>query len=332
MTEIEIIRAISDKFPRSDQQLNKLFECDAELLRIGDQIWGLSMDEFSPGEDFFTADHPETLGANLATATLSDLFAAGVEPRFFMHSLTVPKDATPAFLDELTRGIQSTLKQANCFLCGGDLGTSDPWQYCGFAMGPVQSTEPITRLLPNRSKTLWITGSLGNANRAVLHHLPTPAFELRIREAEVIRNCSKACIDTSGGLMDALWTLHQLNPEMRFNLHVEKIPLAKELRESAPLYNIPPEAALVGGAGEYELLFATPDNLPDPQRAKLEAMGMTAIATLSINTSPGIYICRNEEVIRPMTSPPPCPRSIQPLADYIQAVASFAEHLFGESR
>ncbi|MDD3276063.1 MAG: AIR synthase related protein [Kiritimatiellales bacterium] len=331
MTEYELIRAIATNFPRSKQQLNGLFECDAELIRIGGQIWGLSMDEFSPEEDFFTSDQPKILGANLAVATLSDLFAAGVEPRFFMHSLSVPKNVSPSFLESLTAGMKSTLGRADCFLCGGDLGTSETWRYCGFAMGPVSTATPITRKLADTSKTLWITGQLGDANLAVLNKTSTPAFELRLREAKLIRKYATGCIDTSGGLMDALWTLHRLNPHLQINLHVEKIPFAHELRECALPPGIPLEAALVGGAGEYELLFATPSDLSSSARTELESMDMTAIADLYINTPHDLLICRNNKAIRTMTTPPPCPREIGSLTEYVHAVASFATTLFRES-
>jgi len=330
MTESEIIRAISEKFPRSNQQLNGLFECDSELIRVGDQIWGMSMDEFSPEEDFFTSDSPEVLGANLVVATLSDLFAAGVEPRFFMHSLSISKNPCSSFLNSLTKGIQSTLERANCFLCGGDFGTSDPWHYCGFAMGPVGSANPITRKLSDTSRTLWITGQLGDANWAVLNQTATPAFELRIREAELVRKYATGCIDTSGGLLDALWTLHLLNPHMQFHLHTEKIPMAKELLTGTLPDGIPVEAALVGGAGEYELLFATSGNLSAASRTELESMGITAIADLSINTEPGIFICGNKRVIRAMTNPVPCPRGIGSITEYIHMVSRFAANLFKE--
>ncbi|MBM4152566.1 MAG: hypothetical protein FJ220_03470, partial [Kiritimatiellaceae bacterium] len=145
MTEYDLIRNISMKFPRSRQQLNGLFECDAELIQIGDQTWGMSMDEFSPEEDRFTSDQPEILGANLAVATLSDLFAAGIEPRFFMHALSLPKNCSASFSDALMNGIKSILAQTDCHLLGGDLGTAETWRYCGFAMGQAGSNGPITR-------------------------------------------------------------------------------------------------------------------------------------------------------------------------------------------
>lgn len=327
MNEYDIIRTIAAKFPRSKSQLNNLFECDAELIKIGNQVWGLTMDDFSPEEDMFTSDHPEILGANLAVAILSDLLAAGVEPRFFMHALSIPKNVSPSFLEGMTDGIRTVLQEANCALCGGDLGATETWRYCGFAMGPVSSVKPLTHKLSGRPQTLWVTGQLGDANWAAMKKTSTPTFELRIKEAKAIRRYATGCIDTSGGLMDAIWILHEWNPGIRIEIHAEKIPLATGIREFAKMAGIPAEAALVGGAGEYELLFATSEDLTDSSRKELEEMGMTAMADLSINTSPGVLIYRNGSIVGTMTNPPPCPRA-ETVSDHVKAVAGFTTTLF----
>jgi thiamine-monophosphate kinase len=329
MNEYDMIRTMAAKFPRSKNQLNNLFECDAELVRIGNRVWGLTMDDFSPEEDIFTSDHPEILGANLVVATLSDLLAAGVEPRFFMHALAVPRDVHKPFLEGLTEGIRVVLEEADCAFCGGDLGTTDPWRYCGFAMGPVISAKPLTHKLSDKPRTLWVTGRLGDANLAVLQKTSTPAFELRLQEAEAIRRYATGCIDTSGGLMDAIWILYEWNPAVRIEIHAEKIPLAPGISEFASMAGIPAEAALVGGAGEYELLFATSEDLADSSKKELEDLGMTAIATLSVNTFPGVFVYRNGNASGVMTNPPPCPRAVATVSDHVRDVAGFAMTVFG---
>lgn len=317
MTEADIIRLFTQPFRRSDQQLNEPFECDAELLRIGDEIWACSIDDFSPEEDLFTSDNPQRLGANLVTATLSDLLAAGAEPRFFMHALTLPSDASLEFIQGLRDGIRTTLEQAECFLCGGDLGSGPTWHYSGFAMGPA--ARPLTRKLPDTSTALWVTGQLGDANLAALLQTPTPAFELRLQEAAAIRKYATGCIDTSGGLMDALWNLHGINPHLRIELHCKRVPLAAGL---SSIGSIPPEAALVGGAGEYELLFAVPD-LDAAAEAELVAMGMTRIAVVSTE-APGLFV--HDRIVE---TPPPCPRFGGTLENHIAAVIRYATELFG---
>ena len=251
MNEADIIRAIASRQPRSKAQLNPLFECDAELLPIGDEIWGLTMDDFSPEEDRFTSGDPAALGANLAVATLSDLLAAGAEPRFFMHAVSVPRLADPAFVEGLADGIGSVLTAAHCVCCGGDVGMSGSWRYCGFAMGPVVSGRPLTHRLPRGRQTLWVTGELGDANAAVLQGTETPRLQLRMEEAAAIRKHATGCIDTSGGLMDAIWSLHAMSPGLHFEIDAEAIPLAAGVREVAAAARLPAGAALLAGAGEY---------------------------------------------------------------------------------
>jgi thiamine-monophosphate kinase len=329
MNEYDTIRAIAARFPRSRDQLNRPFECDAELLRLGDQTWGLTMDEFSPGEDRFTDEAPAVLGANLAVATLSDLLAAGVAPRFFLHALSLPRDVPPAFVEALTEGIRGVLDRAGCALCGGDLGTADTWRYCGFAMGPVISAKPLTHRLPAEPQTLWVTGELGDANLAALRQGATPPFELRLKEAAIIRGLATACIDTSGGLMDAVWILHTMSPGVRIDLHADRVPLARGIREATAAADLPAEAALVGGAGEYELLFATPRDLDRAARTAFGDLGITPIADVALGGNSGVHINRNGIPVAVMAAPPPCPRAAPNEADYLQAVVQATEAWFG---
>jgi len=330
MNEYDTIRSIASQFARSRDQLNKPFECDAELVRMGGQVWGLTMDEFSPQEDRFTEDAPVVLGANLAVATLSDLLAAGAEPRFFLHALSLPRAVQAVFVDGLVEGIRRVLDQAGCPLCGGDLGTADTWRYCGFAMGPVVSAKPLTHCLPPEPQTLWVTGELGDANLAALRRESTPSFELRIKEAAIMRKYATGCIDTSGGLMDAVWILHEMSPGLQITLHADRLPFARGIREATAAAGMPAGAAFLGGAGEYELLFATPRDMAAAAVAELKGVGVTPIADVTTGGDGGVCINRGGTTVTAMTAPPPCPRSFAIEADYLQAVVRAAVTLFGE--
>ncbi len=330
MTEYEIIRRIAARFPRSSRQLNKPFECDAELVEIGGQVWGLTMDDFSPSEDLFTSDQPEALGSNLAVATLSDLLAAGIEPCFFMHALSIPANAPSSFIDGVTDGIEAVLNVANCALCGGDLGTADPWRYCGFAMGPAKKNRPLTHKLPAIPQRLWVTGTLGDANLAALLNKSTPTFELRLHEALAIREHATGCIDTSGGLLDAIWILHELNPAIRFEINSERIPFSDGIAESSRKTGFPPEATLAGGAGEYELLFTTPTNAFSLAGDELGDLKITPIADLHVEGNPGVFIKRHGKITATMTCPPPSPRAARTVQDHVKAVVRYAAAMFGD--
>ncbi len=325
MKEYDLIKHIAMNFQRSREQHNDLFECDAEIITIGNQKWGLSMDDFSPEEDLFTSEDPVLLGANLIIATLSDLLASSVEPRFFMQSVSLPRTAEKEFVERLMEGVRTTLDQASCFMCGGDMGTANSWRFCGLGMGPVISNKPLTHRIPMESHTLWVTGSLGDANLAALQKTATPPFELRLKEAEKIRKFATACIDTSGGFFDAVWILNEQNPHMQFEVDLKNMPLAEGLSEVSNRLGFPPESALLGGAGEYELLFAVPAGLAVEE---LLSTGMTPVGTVRQGDDKGVNLhCINGSK-KKMMQPPPCPRDAIDIEEHIQRVMEMSFNLF----
>ena len=328
MNERDLILALAGKFPRSRLQRNEPFTCDAEVVEIGGQLWGLTLDEFSPEEDLFTSDDPEALGANLATATLSDLLAAGAAPTFFMHAISVPRQADAAFLVGLVDGIRTVLDQAACSLCGGDVGTAGTWRFTGSAMGPIRGASPLMRILPKQDQTLWVTGQLGDANLAALRGSPTPRFELRLAEAELIRRYATACIDTSGGFMEAVWSLHTVSPGIRLAIDCDALPLAPGALDLERASGIPAGAALLGGAGEYELLFATPDGLAESVRSELASVA-TPAGTARPDAEAGVVVRRSDQSVVSMLTPPPCPREATNVAEHVEDVMRMARVLFG---
>jgi len=332
MDERRTIETILSCFPRSGRQENAPFECDCELVRLGGELWGMTVDEFSPGEDLFTSDDPEALGANLATATLSDLFAAGAVPGFFMHALCLPRETGSEFVTGLCRGIGSVLEAADCTLCGGDIGAAPTWRFTGVALGRVDGGSALTHVLPRGPHGLWVTGCLGDANLAALRGLPTPRFELRNEAARVIRRHATACIDTSSGFLEAVWLLHRVNGQLRFEIDLPRVPLAPGLREAAASAGFLPEAALLGAAGEYELLFAVPESAAGSAGNDLTAAGAVRIGDAVPADAGGLFLRRDGGSVSPMIAPPPCPRGAASHDAYVASVMRMAQALFGPGR
>jgi thiamine monophosphate kinase len=325
MNEYDLIRQIAANFPRRTDVDAGLFGCDAELVRIGQETWGLTIDEFTPEEDRFTAQDPKQLGRNLATATVSDLLAAGVQPRFFLSSLSLPRAARADFVDGLTSGLAEVLAEAGCIHCGGDLGTADPWRFTGFAMGPLSARKALTHHVPAGPQVLCVTGSLGDLNLAAFVGAPTPAIELRLREAALICKVGTACIDTSGGFLEAVWLLHEQSPGLRFAVDIAAVPLAEAARHFAGQANMPVEALLLGGAGEYELLFTAPAHRLPVIGPELAAAGITIVGAVMAGAE-GVVLRRGDRE-RPMAGPPPCPRAVTSAQEHAQAVITMAREL-----
>ena len=218
-----------------------LFRSDAQIVEIVGEKWGVTCDDFSLTEDLFTDKDPYLLGSNLVIATLSDLYATGCKPSFYEHSIVFPKNKNYKWCVELANGIKDTLRQADCTLIGGDTGQGKEFKYTGIAFGKQE--RDISRIFPKIEQNLYVTGNLGDANEAIVKLKPTPMFELR-----TLPECALSAIDTSGGFIDALWLLHELNPD--FRIEVENPP-CKDINY------------LFGGAGEYELLFTASEECPD---------------------------------------------------------------------
>lgn len=327
MNEYDLIRQISEDFSRSPEQANALFECDSELVRIGSGLWALTLDDFSPEEDLFTHDDPERLGWNLAVATLSDLFAAGAVPRFFMQALSLSSDLPNEFAEEISRGICSVLDQAGCFLVGGDFGRCDDWRFCGFAAGPVPGKDPLTRNLPDCPCGLWITGELGDANLAIATQASFPRFELRMKEAEWIRENAVSCIDTSGGFMDSIWQLHLRNPAIGMSIEMDALPLAPGVSAYTEETDIPKEAALLGGAGEYELLFAVPSgNIGDDCQLPGDLCA-TKIGCAKPDSEGLVRLKSKRGSGAVLDRPPPCARSVGTYDEHMLEVIRMAEEI-----
>jgi thiamine monophosphate kinase len=284
MKEYELISKLFDN-------VDKLFESDAQIMEINGQKWGMTCDNFSLEEDLFTADNPYRLGCNLVVATLSDLFASGCKPSFYQHSIVLPKSYEEQWAFDLVTGIKDTLKKADCILIGGDMGQSEKFNYTGIALG--QQIQNISRIFPKVNQKIYISGKLGDANVAVLTSQSTPGFELR-----GIPQNALACIDTSGGFIDALWQLHELNPD--FKIDVKNVP-------------VDDIALLFGGAGEYELLFTSDKPCEDA----------FYIGDITPNEK-GIYLNGVE-----LTQAPPDARDYNDLSDYISDIKRMVYGYFG---
>lgn len=308
MHEFDLIRQLAACFRRSPRQRNDLFASDAEIVELGDSLWGVTTDAFSAEEDCFGTDDPERIGRNIAVATVSDLFASGCQPTFYLHSLDLPRDGE-GFGVRLCQGVASVLEACGAYMLGGDLGCSATWRCAATALGPVARQEPLTRLLPPREQALYVTGTLGDANAAAFQNLPPPAFELRVSAAEAVRKQATACLDTSDGLLNAVCQWRAVNAGFRFELDPGAVPYAPEALEASQRFQLPPAAFLLGGAGEYELLFSA--------EADADVPDATRIGTIVPSPEGGVYFGDKQ-----LCETLPDPRAYPSRGAYLDAVLS----------
>ena len=221
------------------------FAADAE--RFGNRI--VSMDSFSETEDFFTHTPPETIGHNLAAAACSDLLVCGAKPEILIQSWNIDDSKPLDHYKTIASGIEKVLRHYGAKCLGGDLGSARPWQWT--ATVSAECPEPIMRTTSRREPCdLYISGPMGRANLALMQGAAMPEIPLR----DPVPRGALFATDTSGGFFDALENFRRVNSGMKLFFEAEKV-LAPEILHRSDL---DPMLFLIGGVGEYELVYAMP--------------------------------------------------------------------------
>lgn len=257
MQEKEWIERLIKLMPRSDSQLNNPFESDSEILKSQSGFLLFNIDEFS-GEDLFLEHDPYVLGHNIACGTLSDIYASGGIPQYFALSLTIDKHFTPKYTELFYKGIADVLRHANVSFIGGDFSKSSTWRCNACAIG--ESKKPILRSGANVGDSIYLTGALGAGNVAAavrLYHAPflKIEFNLKHKDAALMRTCATSCIDTSDGVYKAVSSIAD---ESRVGFALDYLPYAKSGRILSKVLHLPEEMLFFCECGEYELLFTAP--------------------------------------------------------------------------
>ena len=261
--ETEMIQVIHKHMPRSDSQLNKLFESDSEIVDFHGKRLLYTIDEFSE-EDLFLKDDPYVLGWNMAAGSISDILASGGNPKYYGHSLVIHTSWTKDYVEKLSLGIAEVLKVVGATFIGGDFGISETWRYTGSVIGDLEGA-PLLRSGANVGDGIFMTGPMGRGNveAALVLYGENPLFkpitgrwknsiQLRNKEAEIIKRHSCCCIDTSDGVFNALSAISEMSGT---GFVLRNLPYVKSGLLLAKALNIPREMLFLGECGEYELLF-----------------------------------------------------------------------------
>ena len=227
------------------------YNADAEILPLKDTNLLVSIDSFSEREDFLFGLKPESMGRVMAYGAITDILACGAKPEYLVQSWNMDRSHDERFYERVAIGIQEVVSNYGAKVVGGDMGAVGDWCWTATVFG--ESVSPVRRVASKRIDfDLYLTGPCGAANVAAFLGCPIPEPSLR---DPVPRNALFAT-DASGGLFDALENFRRVNAGILIEVGVERA-LAPGIAHSLPA-GVEPGWALVGGVGEYELLFAVP--------------------------------------------------------------------------
>ena len=284
------------------------FGADAEVVPFEGTNLLVSTDSFSKREDFLSGLEPEAMGRVMAYGAISDILSCGAKPEFLVQAWNVDDSHDERFYGRVAQGVQQVVSHYGAKVIGGDVGTAKEW--CWTATVFAKCKTPVRRVASQRVDfDLYATGPLGVANAAVflVRALPEPKLRAPVPSSALFAT------DTSGGLFDALENFRRVNNGMWLELDVDRA-VSPEVTRSLPP-GVEKGWALVGGVGEYELVFAVPAGTPVADAVKIGRGGFAAEDECDFRIMDGGKIGR-------MSTPPPDYRSI-PRENWLTETASY---------
>ena len=284
------------------------FGADAEVVPFDGTNLLVSTDSFSEREDFLYGLEPEAMGRVMAYGAIADILSCGTNPEFLVQAWNIDCSHDEKFYERVAHGVQQVVSHYGAKVVGGDIGSAKEWCWTATVFGT--SKTPVRRVASQREDfDLYATGLFGAANVAAF--LGRPITEPSLRDP-VPRNALFAT-DTSGGLFDALENFRRVNPGMWLELDAERAVSPEVARSIQP--GVEKGWALVGGVGEYELLFAVAAGTPVADAVKIGRGGFSAQDECDFRVKYGGKIGR-------MSTPPPDYRAIKP-QDWLGMTAEY---------
>ena len=149
--------------------LKKLVKKNTNALNLSDDIFldkkkkiAISIDTYVHGVHFLSLD-PNKFLKRILRASLSDLYAKGINPSFYFLSLSVNKKIiTNIWLKKLTNILKNEQKKFNIHLSGGDIVFSKKLNVSITVLG-YPKNKPILRSGSNVNDDVYITGDVGES-------------------------------------------------------------------------------------------------------------------------------------------------------------------------
>ncbi len=266
------------------------------------------VDQVVEGVHFTSAFRPDDIGHKALAVALSDLAAAGAEPRWCLVAIALPDGYRDRDLDLLASGMAALAKREGIALVGGNFTRAERLSLAVTTIGEVRPAHAIRRSGGSPGDVILVTGTLGDAALGVRQlaggrpRRPGPAALAQLRPAP--RNAFgagagrwvSAGVDVSDGLLADL--NHLLGRSgVGAELHLPSIPLSPEVKALGPEGL---RLALTGGE-DYELLFAAPPAAARAleRRAKAQCLPLTRIGLLVPGTGIRLFDADGAEVPAP---------------------------------
>ncbi len=210
------------------------------------------------------------LGHKALAVNISDIFAMGGKPKYFLLNLGIPKTYNSRDIEEIYKGVIKIADKFDIAVIGGDTCTSrHGFVLSGTLIGDADRI--IMRSGAREGDSIFVTGSLGDSAMGLMllegqrakvkgcshlirrHLMPEP---VPLQKTSGITSM----IDVSDGL---LIDLSHICDESNVGaiIYKDKIPVSREFANTANRLGIEPLKFALKGGEDYVLLFTSPSKI-----------------------------------------------------------------------
>jgi len=233
----------------------------------------VTKDALVAGVHFFPGDAPELIAAKALRVNLSDLYAKGAEPAYYLLSLFLTPDMNEAWLRAFAKGLAADQKKYAIGLLGGDtVRTPGPFSLSVTMLGEVPKGKMVHRSGARAGDHIFVSGPIGDAALGLevaakqlltndsndsdylkqQYLLPDPDQTLILP----VRDFASAAMDVSDGLAGDL-TLLCAASGVTAQVDVAAVPLSTAARHV--LQNRPELISkILTGGDDYKILCTVP--------------------------------------------------------------------------
>ncbi|MBF0555386.1 MAG: thiamine-phosphate kinase, partial [Nitrospirae bacterium] len=163
--ELALVRYIRDEFSKGllKNDLSIGIGDDAAVVRVGGKNLLISADTMCEGVHFDMAFATAyQVGFKLVSVNVSDIYAMGGTPDWFLLTTSFPSGTSDDFAREFLSGVKDALNLYGAGLIGGDVTSCR----CGIVVTGIVigfADTPISRKGARAGDKIYVTGALGNS-------------------------------------------------------------------------------------------------------------------------------------------------------------------------
>ena len=246
---------------------------DCAIIQVGNRRLAVTTDTVASGTHFLPNADPYTIGKKSLAVNLSDLAAAGADPRCFFLALSLPKSDS-SWLEAFSRGLYECAKEFSCPLIGGDttktakIGHSQaPFSITITAIGEVE--RGLTRQGARIGDDIWVSGTVGDAYLALMLRtrqwtgacddylaaaMDTPVP--RVALGQFLSHFATACADISDGFLKDLGNI-LVRSNVGAEVYVDCLAVSPQLALRTQEER---RRAQLAGGDDYELVWTASES------------------------------------------------------------------------